>query len=551
MRTRTPEAADGGRATLQSADEILPGTVLCGYRVVRLLGRDADARSYLAHRVPPSGQKDSPDAAGRLRTEPVLIRVFHTAGSADLVSTALRVSEQVESPFIQRLVDVGTHRHRIVVAWEQTHISLAALLRARGSLPQGEAVTVLAPLAQAIDALHLAGYSCRSLTTAYVHLTSEGRPVLAELERVVVPAGDSDRGRLQREDYRAFARICREVLGSGPSAADAADGIERAVESDTDDLSSAIEYRLFSLAEPLPVDLNGGQIHAERVSGSSRARAGTGQLSTRRDAEGLRPRRQAERTRGIRRAALTAIDRLSWLIPGSLLSVVESIVGRRSESRSEPSSPRDDDPRRADRRTAGRAPDSGADEATVRRGPRPRVIGLACAVAVVAVTVGLVAIPEADETRSASTSSETFDRTSTGTADAGASTAEGTEEHGSPPEAAASGDDPVVAARYLLAARDDCLVAADRACLDDVDEESSAIHVADAHSIAVRAAPVEAASGAEITLELVQRLGDTAIVRTTETRAEGETAERQPAIVLLVRTTAGWRLRDLFESDGV
>lgn len=59
--------------------------------------------------------------------------------------------------------------------------SLAAQVEARGSLEPGEVVTVLAPLADALAALHAQGVVHGDVTAANVLFVDRGRPVLADL----------------------------------------------------------------------------------------------------------------------------------------------------------------------------------------------------------------------------------------------------------------------------------------------------------------------------------------------------------------------------------
>jgi hypothetical protein len=101
-------------------------------------------------------------------------------------------------------------------------------------------------------------------------------------------------------------------------------------------------------------------------------------------------------------------------------------------------------------------------------------------------------------------------------------------------------DDPVLASKLLLAARETCFRDLSILCLDEVDEASSAASTADTALIRQVQGGGElpqslAPSGAELTL--VERLGDSALI--------GLGAQSHPASILVIRTKAGWRIRDL------
>jgi hypothetical protein len=102
---------------------------------------------------------------------------------------------------------------------------------------------------------------------------------------------------------------------------------------------------------------------------------------------------------------------------------------------------------------------------------------------------------------------------------------------------ARNGDDPVTAASTLLSMRDACLDGEDSeeaGCLADVDARGSPRAAADAAGTA-RSLPEDPA------LRLVQRLGSAAIIEVSGA------PESAPASLLMVRSEAGWRLRDVFE----
>lgn len=112
-----------------------------------------------------------------------------------------------------------------------------------------------------------------------------------------------------------------------------------------------------------------------------------------------------------------------------------------------------------------------------------------------------------------------------------------------PLEAAIAGEDPAAAAIALLARRDACIAQLSVLCLEEVDQSGSVALARD------RAGVVALRDGAEAVLpavepveaRLVERLGDGAIVQVGP--------ETAPASLLLMRSEAGWRIRDWVAVD--
>jgi len=112
---------------------------------------------------------------------------------------------------------------------------------------------------------------------------------------------------------------------------------------------------------------------------------------------------------------------------------------------------------------------------------------------------------------------------------------------------AIAGDDPVAAAAALVRVRATCLSDLSVLCLDGVDHLDSAAWEADHH--AIRSAQesgraVEVADFSSGDMTLVDRMGDTAIVALGR---GDDAATKGPASVLVIRTEAGWRIRDVLE----
>ncbi|MBG6054332.1 hypothetical protein IWX81_000722 [Salinibacterium sp. CAN_S4] len=103
------------------------------------------------------------------------------------------------------------------------------------------------------------------------------------------------------------------------------------------------------------------------------------------------------------------------------------------------------------------------------------------------------------------------------------------------------GDDPAAAAGSLLAARESCIREMSVLCLDSVVQPDSAASMADQDLIrgiqnGDEAPTAWTVSTGEAVLD--ERLGDSAIV------SLGDTADNEPASLLLMKSEAGWRIRD-------
>ena len=162
------------------------------------------------------------------------------------------------------------------------------------------------------------------------------------------------------------------------------------------------------------------------------------------------------------------------------------------------------------------------------------LVALALVVAVLAIPAG----SSRDDGRAASASPEPVR-----TARAPGTAAPGTPRTGGSP--ALRSDDPVTALEALVEARAECYRQVSVRCLAEVDQAGSAALAADVASIRtiqeggeLSAVPGENVAG----VRLVQGLGDTALLR-----AANWSVNSEPASILIMRTEAGWRIRDYLE----
>lgn len=116
-----------------------------------------------------------------------------------------------------------------------------------------------------------------------------------------------------------------------------------------------------------------------------------------------------------------------------------------------------------------------------------------------------------------------------------------------------TGDDPVAAVASLLELRRRCILDLSVLCLDGVDQIGSAAMAADV--ALVRSLQSDAGEQAPDALPdvtaatLVERLGDSALLRLTLPAADDDAGETQPASLLLMKGEAGWRIRSYLIDD--
>jgi hypothetical protein len=102
-------------------------------------------------------------------------------------------------------------------------------------------------------------------------------------------------------------------------------------------------------------------------------------------------------------------------------------------------------------------------------------------------------------------------------------------------------DDPVAAAAALLEIRATCLAAADVECLRAVEQPGSSIEARDRAAIDSGLAIGESDADLDA-ITLVADLGDAVVLSVPSVGGE-----REPASLLLMRSEAGWRLREWFD----
>lgn len=154
-----------------------------GFEIVALVGRGAHSSVWRARR-----RRDGLEC---------VLKVLVTARDLDVVVREATLLRQARHEHVVTLHDVivvidadGARRAALVLQAADAG-SLAELMDGRGVLSPGETVTAVAPIAQALAALHRIGVVHGDLSASNIVLTGAGVPLLADLGAAQLVAGDS------------------------------------------------------------------------------------------------------------------------------------------------------------------------------------------------------------------------------------------------------------------------------------------------------------------------------------------------------------------------
>ena len=224
---------------------------LGGYRLVRKLGEGARAEVFLGH----------PDRDG---ATPAAIKIYRQGIRAESIDAEVEALARATGAHAVGLVDLTTAPDGApaLILERLASGSLGRLLHQRGSIRPGEAVTVLAPLAGALERMHAAGVVHGGIRLESVLFGGTGAPSLACFGSAALIDPRMPPARRETEpgialDLRSFAALGRAVLGEG----ELSEWVDSESAARTDWLDAFVE-RLFDFAAPEPVDFRDG--HAER-----------------------------------------------------------------------------------------------------------------------------------------------------------------------------------------------------------------------------------------------------------------------------------------------
>ncbi len=421
----------------------------------------------------------------------VAIKVYREGVAHSSVEAELRALSAAAHAHVVQLRDlaVGPGQEPHLVLERLSSESLAQLLAVRDELPAGEAVTIIAPVIAAVSALHASGVSHGALTAGHVLFRESGAPVLVGLcSSSAAPA----------DDVESVLLLARTVFARVHTAEAQAFGLWLAeqVAPFGSHFLTALSDRVFTVAEPQPIQLWQAPL----------------------------AQREAQLIPG---RALIAVPHASAAISVSGVSSVNQTANPRHDAVQVPPLVR----QLADLVPADVRALIGPSVVTVlrrARGVRRSVwFALIAGVALAAVASALVSADRSSTRAAVPTSVSSVAASSTAPVPVDNSPV--------------AGDDPVDAFGALWAARANCVADLSVLCLDDVDQSGSSAMDDDAALIAAierGSADGSIVAARPTDVVLVERHGDAALVA-FETPNNSE-----PASVLLLKTEAGWRLRD-------
>jgi len=493
-----------------------------GYRLVRKLGAGERAEIHLGH----AGSREPPDG-DRIAA----IKVYRPVTDDASIDREIEALARASSRHLLELKDLATgpDGRPCLILPRLGSGTLARLLAARGTVAPGEAVSILAPLVEAVRELHRIGVAHGAVTAGSVLFDDRGAPVLARFGAVTLiadfPANDHGHSltpaQLDEDPGAILDRIgLRQLIGTvldhldaegSPEAVAALRGRIEAQPLRDAELQRLIDL-LFDLAPALPIRFDDDEVLDAEVAFSGRL--GPGPLNPEQSA-GKHPRLPLDSAGG---GGRTVELHPLWAQPTEIGA-------------------RDEHPLAILR-----------SKVLAILAPVRTPVWIAGGAGLGALVIALTVIPAAhSETVPGSAptgSSASASPSVVATASPGAAAPSAP---GPAATSAIEGEDPLAAARALLAARTRCFDGKSPTCFDAVDQAGSAVIEADRELFrrVKKGVPLPAEATLEgFTPRLVQQLGDSVIMQLVD--AEGSTVTtKNPAPLLLVRSEAGWRIRDL------
>lgn len=534
-RSRAPREPAGPPEEQRPAARAAESDRLAGYRLIRRIASGDRADVYLAAEVSNEGSPPGrPGAASdRSRAALVALRVYDADADGAVVAVEVEAMAQVSA--LPRLHDLATlaDGRTCVVVERLMGPNLASVIVERG-LSCGEAVTVLAPIAVAMGELERHGFAHTRLASSDVLFDASGRPRLigtgAVRELDGAATDPAARTGLLRDMYAAYARLVGEVAAATRPAG-SLDPVTSLMAELLDTRPfrprpAEIERTLFALATPKPVLSLPGAV----VLGTAAHR-----LDDASSRDHVDPSTGPLWETGAPAPAPQTASRWLPAVFASASGIVDDTF-----------SPADSHPDVA-MQPAGWLARLGARCRSALAARRGVLIvgGLAGAAALV---LALTLVPPADEQPGAQ-SAHALDPSASPAQDATDAPADSPERHGGPETSPAPPPDDatvVAATAELLRRRETCFADLEAACLDEVLQPGSGIDEAD--HVAMLAAQGGDHRGGDAdsafafdAAHVTGRMGDAWLVEVPHTDGE-----RQPASVLVMRSEAGLRLREIF-----
>jgi hypothetical protein len=494
----------------------------------------------------------------------VALKIFRPGTDAPRIAAEVDALARVDAAHCVRLLDfsVTEDRQTVLVLSRVTRGSVARLVSLRGFIGAGEAVTILAPIAAAVDELHGPGVAHGTVGAATVHFGDRGEPVLLgfgharlfavggadaiESGSAATTAGAIEHDRHHLALFAAFVLAAVNPEAPGPGAP----------QGSRPDVAGLVDW-IASHSRPLPASF--ARDLQDRLYDLVPAVAVS-----------FETRRQPVSASQLRAAANFADsdEPGSAVEPATISATFSGLLPSRAASgtRAVRTKPKGDSRKWVDV-ALGPAPLAPV-FARVRLLLRTRIVGpvravrlrfwIAFVIAALAVAAGITYRADAPlvETGIPVEGAVVAEQHT-----AGAPEPPGRDQNRQQPVGEGGLlDDPLEALPALLTERQRCFVDLSVLCLDAVNQHDSALAAEDSASITqplkdVALGPAEddgvehgepqAVTGRALEepfvvteTALVERLGDAALLQFT--------ANGKPASVLMIRTETGWRLRELY-----
>lgn len=480
---------------------------IAGYRLVRVLARGRHSEVWL-------GATRATDA----RAAPVAIKLFHPRAPLARVDAEVEALGRASHRHLQRLIDVSVDpQQRACLVLERLGTSLAAILANRNALTAGEAVTVLAPVALAVSELHRVGVAHGRIDAGSILFDTAGAPVLSCFGDATLvgefphppepssltPAEAAAQPSLGA-DRRQLALLAQRVLERTEGAAEVLSWVQQHDDA-VPGFAAELADRLFSTGPASPVELPravaGGRTHALELREAPRSEVSS--------ADGVGESESGGHA-AARGGALAGL-RTAVQVPEWLDSILDGWLGRAR---------------------AGELVARAREALALVRKP----VWVAAALGAVALVVSAIVLG-AGSPSGGQVQTESASPAATATSESVSSEPAGLHDQ-----------DPLVAARALLALRDSCIRELSVLCLDRVNQPDSAAMDADRHHIRHRQHGVAVTDGPDWTraeLVLIDELGDGALLDLVLDGDVDAGMDPVTASLLLVRTEIGWLIRDL------
>lgn len=521
LDTGTPPHEDGRRPEVERG--------IAGYRLLRRIATGDRADVFLA--------RSDRHVADELETETeaplVAIRVYPPSVPGESIAIEIAAMDALTHGALPALYDITTlDDGRCCLAVERLSGPVLSRLLAQRTLDPGEAVTILAPVIAAVAELAARGFVHSRLSTSDVIIDATGRPRLiglGSLERLPASMQPGQRTSAVRAGHEVLAELIGEVV-QATRPADVFDGVldllrDRLAMRPFTPFEREAERAMFEAATPLPIA--GLTLRRRPAAVPSRMIAPLDDEVDDLPAAAAPPRRlkrgvlsslaeiaqlplpvpSAERIADVadRDHTATLVGRLRGRLAGRRTALlVGGLVGGAALvlmlTLVPPAPPAD--PGTAAERASGAGPAGEASPSPIETPPPP-------------IPVDEEAAPSAA---------------------------------GNPqPKAEADAEadvDVVSATAQLLELRETCFATLDQACLAQVAQPQSAIERADLDRLAeARSGDALAPAGFALDEISVSAEMGSAVLLTVPYLA----GEREPASLLVMRSEAGWRLRELFD----